>query len=175
MATPDQSPLFETVRGVFAAENWAFEEIPGRGVVKAGFEAHHSRVELHVQVFPELSALSVVSESPLAVSDPARRERLAELAMRVNQTLTVGGFEMNWDAGRLIFRATNVFTGEAGDPSIVRGLIHTTLLEMDRVAPLVMLLSQAEGPQLAGLDLPALLSRLDRPPDSAAGPATPAR
>ncbi|MCB1076620.1 MAG: hypothetical protein KDM63_07850 [Verrucomicrobiae bacterium] len=159
---PETSPLFAAVRAVFDAEGWAYHAVPGRAVIQAGFEAHHTRVELHVQAFPELNAVSVVSESPLALPDPARRERLAELLLRTDQTLTVGAFEMDWDAGRALFRATNLFpSGAAPDPQIVRGLVHTTILEMDRIAPLIVLISQAEGAALLGIDLPGLMSRLD--------------
>ncbi|MBL9160435.1 MAG: hypothetical protein JNJ70_23335 [Verrucomicrobiales bacterium] len=158
---PEDSRLFDAVKAVFNAEGWAYHAVPGRAVIQSGFEAHHTRVELHVQAFPELNALSVVSESPLALPDPARRERLAELLLRTDQTLTVGAFEMDWDAGRALFRVTNLFSSDAVDPAIVRGLVHTTILEMDRISPLIVLLSQAEGPALAGIDLPALLSRMD--------------
>jgi len=158
---PESSALFAAVKSVFDAEGWAYHAIPGRAVIQAGFEAHHTRVELHVQAFPELNAVSVVSESPLALPDPARRERLAELILRTDQALTVGAFEMDWDAGRVLFRATNLFANAAPDPAIVRGLVHTTILEMDRIAPLIVLISQAEGPTLAGLNLPELMARLD--------------
>lgn len=155
------SPLFATVKELFDREGWSYREIPGREVIQAGFEAHHTRVELHVQAFPALHAVSVVSESALALPDPVRRERLAELILRTDQTLSVGAFEMDWDAGRVLFRVTNLFSTEAGDPAIIRGMVHTVILEMDRIAPLIVLISQAEGPALAGLNLPELMTRLD--------------
>ena len=160
-ASSGPSPLLATVLALFKKEGWACQEVPGREVIQASFEAHHTRVDLHVQAFPALRAVSVVSESPLALRDPARRERLAELLLRTDQTLSVGAFEMDWDAGRAIFRVTNVFSTEAGDPSIILGLVHTTILEMDRIAPLIVMISQAEGPALAGLNLPELMGRLD--------------
>lgn len=158
---PERSALFASVKALFDAEDWAYHAITGRAVIQAGFEAHHTRVELHVQAFPELNAVSVVSESPLMLPDPARRERLAELILRTDQALTVGAFEMDWDAGRALFRVTNLFPTGAADPAILRGLVHTTILEMDRIAPLIVLISQAEGPALAGLNLPEMMSRLD--------------
>lgn len=159
------SELYSTVLSVFASEGWACAEVSGREVVHAGFEAHHTRVELHVQVFSELAAVSVVSESPRQCTGPAQRERLAELAMRVNQTLTVGNFEIDWDSGRLCFRVTNLFSSPQGDPAIIRGLVHTTVGEMDRIAPLEAILLGAEGPSLASLDLPSLIRRVDLLPD----------
>lgn len=167
------SELFSTVLEAFAEAGWACNEVEGREVVRAGFEAHHARVDLHVQVFPPLRAVSVVSESPRACPGPAHRERLAELAMRVNQTLTVGNFEMDWDAGRLIFRVTNLFPTAAGDAEIIRGMVHTTVGEMDRIAPLEGILLGSEGPQLAALDLAALLRRSDLLPEVPPPQATP--
>ena len=163
---PEHSTLFASLKATFEAEGWAFHEVPGRAVIQAGFEAHHTKVELHVQAFPELKAISVVSESPNQTSDPLQRERLAELVLRTNQGLTVGNFEMDWDAGRVMFRATNLFTTTEASAEIVRGLVHTTILEMDRISPLVVLLLQTEGPELAGIDLLALMTRLDLLPGS---------
>jgi hypothetical protein len=162
---PAPSPLFATLLSAFNEAGWACAEVPGREVLRAGFEAHHARVELHAQAFPELPAVSVVSESSRASTDPPRRERLAELAMRVNETLTVGNFELDWDAGRLLFRATNLFASPEGDARLIRGLVHTVVVEMDRIAPLEAMVLNAEGPALAGLDLAALLRRRDLLPE----------
>ena len=159
------SLLFLTVKSAFDEEGWGYTEVPDQEVIQAGFEAHHTRVNLHVQAFPELPAVSVVSESAQTTDSPAKRERLAELVMRVNQTLTVGNFEMDWDAGRLIFRATNLFLQSEGDREIVRGLVHNAIGEMDRIAPFEVLIHQAEGAELASLDLVGLLSREDLLPE----------
>ena len=85
--------------------------------------------------------------------------------MRVNQTLTVGNFEMDWDIGRLIFRATNLFPSPEGDMAIVRGLVHNTIGEMDRIAPFEALIHQSEGSALAGINLQEILSREEFLPD----------
>lgn len=155
------SELFKTVLAVFGEAGWAHQVVEGREVIRAGFEAHHTRVQLHVQVFAPLSAVSVVAESDRHSADPARRERIAELAMRVNQTLTVGNFELDWDAGRLFFRVTNLFPSPAGEAGMIRALVQTAVLEMDRISPLEAMLFRAEGPELAALDLTALLDRED--------------
>lgn len=159
------SELYATVLSVFTAEGWSFSEVAGREVLRAGFEAHHTRVDLHVQVFEGLAAVSVVSESPVSCPGPAHRERLAELAMRINQTLTVGNFELDWDSGRLLFRLTNLFPSPQGDSGIVRGMVHTVVGEMDRIAPLEAIVLRAEGPALAALDLVSLMEREDLLPE----------
>ena len=161
----DDSALLSTVTRVFESEDWAFARVEGREVLRAGFEAHHTRVDLHVQVFPELGAVSVVSESPLPAGDPARRERFAELVMRTNETLTIGGFEMRWEPGTVVFRVTNLFPTPQGEEKIITGLVVTTISEMDRIAPLLAILSRVDGADLAGMDLPTLMDRDDLLPE----------
>ena len=155
------SELYQTICTAFQQENWQYAEVSGREVIKVGFEAHHTRVEMHVQVFPELRAVSIVSEASHGTNDVARRERLAELAMRCNEMLTIGNFEMRWDHGILLFRATNLFTTPQGDPEIIKGLIHTAVSEMDRISPLHSMIMTAEGADLAVLNIPELLNRDD--------------
>ena len=151
------SELYSTVLSTFQTEGWEYTEVSGREVLRSGFEAHHTRVELHVQTFEPLSAHQT--------SNPAKRERLAELAMRVNQTLTIGNFELNWDAGQLIFRATNLFPTPQGDQSIIKGLVHNAIGEMDRIAPLENMVLTAEGATLAGINLVQQLQRIDLLPE----------
>ena len=155
--------LFEQVQAAFEEEGWAHEPVDDRRgeVLRAAFEAQHTRVNLHVQVFDPIRAISVVAEAPLGTDDPARRERLAELAMRTNEGLTVGNFEMHWDRGLLMFRVTNLFSESGGDAAIIAGMIHATVAEMDRIAPLLSTIHRAEGAELAALDIPALLARED--------------
>lgn len=155
------SELFSTVKAAFSQEGWAFSEVPDREVVRAGFEAQHTRVDLHIQVFEKLSAISVVSESTYSTSEPHRRERLAELAMRVNQSLTLGNFELDWDAGRLMFRCSNLFSAPQGDVDIVKGLVHNTIGEMDRMAPFEALLHKARIDEVAGINITEMLERDD--------------
>lgn len=162
------SELYQTICNTFTAENWQYAEVEGREVIQVGFEAHHTRVNMHIQAFPELSAVSVVSETSTGTKDPARRERLAELAMRSNELLTIGNFEMRWELGVLVFRATNLFPTPQGTPGIIKGLVHTTVSEMDRIAPPLAMIMSAEGAELAGLNIAELLSREDllpQPPE----------
>lgn len=155
------SPLFQTVLTVFREASWDCVRVPNREVVTAGFDAQNGRVSLHVQAFPELAAVSVVAESAHLARNPVVRERLAELAMRANLQLTVGNFEMDWTVGRLYFRATNLFATERGETGLIRGLVETAVIEMDRLTPLIDTLCRLDGPALAGLDLEAALRSND--------------
>jgi len=159
--------LFDTVQSAFTQRGWHCEAVAGREVVEAGFEAHHTRVRVHAQAFPAIRAVSVVG---YATSDvPAARAGLiAEALMRLNQQLTLGNFEMDYDAGKVFFRITNVFVNETGDATIIASLVHAAVAEIDRLTPLLALLLRMEAPELARLNLKLFLQREDLLPPVAA-------
>ena len=134
-----------TVEETFGRNGWHCELIEGRDVLRAGFEAHHTRVDLTAQAHPPLNALSVVSESPLEV-DGAHVPVVLELLMRANKALTLGGFEYDFDRKLLVFRITNLFEREVYDSDIVASMVHCAIAELDRITPyaaIVLLYSPA--------------------------------
>lgn len=152
--------LFETVKATFDSEDWSYTQVENREVILAGFEAQHLMVNLHVQVFDEIGAVSVVSESDKTTYSTALRERIAELILRTNQTLTVGNFEMFWDEGRVVFRVCNLFSDNKGDSRTIAGMVHSTISEMDRLAPMMDILFDAEkctDGELDALSIPVLM------------------
>lgn len=163
----EPSPLFQNVIAAFGAAGWEYA-LAGDGtqeVLRAGFEAHHTRVELHVQVFAPVntvSVVSVVSEASIRVS-PVRRSIVAELLMRTNQELTVGNFEMDWDTGAVYFRISNVFANGAYEPDgeLIAGLVRANIVEMDRVTPFLSVIERTDEPALIALDVARLLQRED--------------
>ncbi len=159
--------LFDTVKRAFAQRGWHCDVVAGRDVVEAFFEAHHTRVRVHAQVFADIRAVSVVGYATADV--PAGRAGLvAEALMRLNQQLTLGNFEMDYDAGRVFFRITNLFGAEAGDAEIVASMVHAAVAEVDRVTPFLTLLLRMEAGELARLNLRLFLQREDLLPPVAA-------
>lgn len=161
------SALFESVKATFDSEKWSYTEVENREVILAGFEARHLKVEIHVQVFEEIGNVSIVAESVKTTFSPALRERLAELILRINQTLTVGNFEMLWDEGRIVFRASNLFPEGKGDPGIIAGMVHAVISEMDRLSPMMDILFEAEkcaDGKLAALSIPVLMETDEESP-----------
>lgn len=112
-----------SVEEVFGINGWHAELVEGRDVLRAGFEAHHTRVDLVVQAFPELNALSVVGESPMFIAEP-QMPALLELLMRGNKQLTLGSFEYDLDREMLVFRVTNLFEKDRFDGDIIASMVH---------------------------------------------------
>ncbi len=149
-----------TVEETFGQNGWHCELVEGRDVLRAGFDAHHTRVDLIAQAFPQLNALVIVSESPLAL-DEQHLPPVLELLARANKQLTLGGFEYDLDRGYLVFRTTNLFEREKYDSDIISSMVHCAIAELDRITPYAAIVRDTPSDLLDDLDLVRLLMRED--------------
>jgi hypothetical protein len=149
-----------TVEETFGANGWHCELVDGRDVLRAGFEAHHTRVDLIAQAYPQLNALSIVTESPMPLDEDHLPVAL-ELLARANKPLTLGGFEYDLDRGMLVFRITNLFERERFDSDIISTMVHCAIAELDRIIPYVAIVRDTPSDLLDDLSLPRLLARED--------------
>jgi len=157
---PPPSLQLQSVLEAFGRQGWQCEVVEGREVVETGFEAHHTHVHLLAQVFPELNALAVVGETPVHI-EAGHQPAALELLVRANKQLTLGAFEYDLDRGQLVFRITNLFERERFDADIVSSMVHCTIAETDRLAPLIVHLARTPADELHDLSLPLLLDRED--------------
>ena len=149
-----------TVEEAFGQNGWHSELVEGRDVLTAGFDAHHTRGALIAQAYPQLNALSVISETPLAL-DEDHLHSVLELLARANKQLTLGGFEYDLDREYLIFRMTNLFEREKFDADIISSMVHCAIAELDRIIPYAAIVRETAHDLLADLDLERLLLRQD--------------
>lgn len=149
-----------SVEETFGQNGWHCELVEGRDVLRAGFDAHHTRVDLIAQAYPQLNALTVVSESPLTL-DEDHLHMVLELLTRANKQLTLGGFEYDMDREFLVFRITNLFERERFDSDIISSMVHCAIAELDRITPYAATIRSTPADLLPDLDIPRLLLRQD--------------
>lgn len=149
-----------SVEETFGSNSWHCELVEGRDVLRAGFEAHHTKVDLIAQAFPQINGLSILSESPMPL-DEEHLPVVLELLARANKPLTLGGFEFDLDRGILVFRITNLFERERFDSDIICSMVHCAIAELDRIIPYVSIIRDTPADLLVDLDLQRLLMRED--------------
>lgn len=155
------SPLFQAILASVEALGWEFRRVPDCEVIEARFEAHHTHVPIHAQVFPEISVLHVVATS--AHEFQSRQiPKLCELVMRTTNQLALGSWELDWERGKALFRVSQILPPEFGVPkSILDGMVHTAVAEMDRLTPALAEISRLDAAGLALLDVRELMARED--------------
>jgi hypothetical protein len=161
------SALFDATRSAFKAQGWHCREVAGMEVLEADFEAHHTKVPLHVQVYGEPNIASVVATATVSVPK-THRLPVAELLMRTNKGLNIGNFEMDWDTGAVMFRASNVFPADRQDERIIASLVHAAVAEMDRLTPFLGEICQTSKGELMLLKVTDLMQRQDLLPPASA-------
>jgi hypothetical protein len=155
--------LLSAVEHTFSDAGWAFHKVDEREVLEADFEAHHTRVRVHVQAFAEIGAISVGANLTHKVPQ-SRAGVISEMLMRTNEELTLGNFELLWDTGAILFRVTNVIghrEATAADRQIIASLVHSAIAEVDRLTPFVSLVLGMTTAELANLNLKTFLMRED--------------
>jgi hypothetical protein len=150
------------VREVFDELGYAYVEVGGRGdVIEAGFEAHHTRIYVHVQVFEERGLLIVGGRGSVVLGEMHRRAG-AELLMRMNRELVLGSLELDMDSGQVLYRASLlVGGGDVPGRGVIGALVHDAVAELDRATPYVAELGRMGEREMGGLDLRNLLGRSD--------------
>lgn len=149
-----------SVEETFGSNGWHCELVEGAEVLRSGFEGHHTRVDLIAQAHPQLNALTIVTETPMTLTETCQPYVL-ELLMRANKPLTLGSFEYDLDREVLVFRITNLFEREKYDADIIASMVHCAIAELDRLVPYVATVRQTAPDLLPDLDLARLLERED--------------
>jgi hypothetical protein len=154
------SALFSATLAAFKGQGWAFQPVTGLEVIEANFEAHHTKVPLHVQIYGEAGILSVVARATVSVPG-THRLQVCELLMRTNKELNVGNFELDWDAGTVMFRTTQIFPGGSQDEKLIAGLVHASVGEVDRLTPFLAEVCRTPRGELLLLRVADLMKRQD--------------
>lgn len=154
------SALYVAALEAFKTQGWHYREVAGMEVFESDFEAHHTKVPLHVQIYGEAHIASIVATATVVVPK-SHRLSAAELLMRTNKELNIGNFEMDWDSGAVMFRATNIFPPHRYDHRIIASLVHSAIAEMDRLTPFLGEICKTPKGELLLLKVADLMQRED--------------
>jgi hypothetical protein len=134
--------MLNIINDAFSSQGWQAEPIPERDAVRATFRGRHSEFQVFVMSLPEQGLLRVAVVNPLAVP-AAQTAAVAELLHRLNATLPIGAFELDYD--RASVRTTAAL--DIGDgtlvASMVVAMVQRCLTAADEVWP--ELVAVAEG------------------------------
>ena len=154
------SALYAVALSTFKEMGWHYREVPAQEVIESDFEAHHTKIPLHMQIFGETHIASVVALSSLQVPS-THRLAVSELIMRTNKELNLGNFELEWDSGQVMFRISNVFPPNRHDQRILASMVHSAVAETDRLTPYLGEIIRTPKGELLLLKVADLMKRED--------------
>jgi hypothetical protein len=126
-----EQPIMDVVLRFFREDRWNFQHMEEKPVVRAGFRGEHGTWVCFARIDEQNRCL--IFHSTMGMHIPLQyRAAVLEYLNRVNYSLMVGNFEMNFDTGDVRFR-TSLEAPEGNIVlSMVRAMAYANVRTMDR-------------------------------------------
>ena len=123
--------IMDVVLRFFREDQWNFQKIKDKPVVRAGFRGEHGTWVCFARVDEENRRF--LFHSTMGLNIPVQyRAAVVEYLTRVNYGLPIGNFEMNLDTGDVRYKTSLEIPECPLDVSVVRALAYTNVRAMDR-------------------------------------------
>lgn len=137
--------LLQTAKTFFEQQHWRFEQAPDEPILKLGFAGQNGRFLCLFEAKEELSQVAFYAVRPGPIQ-ASRHAAVAELFMRINCTLRVGAFELNFDTGMARFRTGVDLEGVQDPVAVIQNLVLMTVATMDNYAPALAKVANGQSP-----------------------------
>jgi len=140
--------LFDTVLAFFAAENWEVSPVDAQPAASLEFQGEQGRWTCFAEIRQPYEQFLFYSIAPLQIS-PDRRMEMAEFLTRANYGLPLGSFEMDLDEGDIHFKTGIDVEGEQLTQGLVKHVVYTNVIMMDRYLPGIERVATGTSPREA--------------------------
>ena len=123
--------LKDSVEQYFATEGWDVTRSAGESALRMGVSTKNARWQCVVSVEEEDGVVFFHSVCPLKAS-PECRPRLAEFLMRLNRTIYLGHFVMDFDSGEIRFETYVHGANGAIDSEVMESFVTRNIATMDK-------------------------------------------
>lgn len=129
--------LFETVVSFFEANDWPTAQVESNTALQLAFQGENGQWACYAATNEESQEFVFYSLCPVNVPEN-QRLAMAEFLTRANYGITIGNFEMNFDSGEINYKTSINVEGDQISISLVRQLVYTNVMVMDRYLPGIM-------------------------------------
>jgi hypothetical protein len=128
--------ITEAIKSFFKQEGIKFEQVGRDSIFKLGFVGDSGCFLGYVNIDEEQRALYIRTLAPVRVPT-SKRQKLAELLMRFNQRLLLGGFDLNMNSGLIAYK-TSIILGEGNlHDDIIEHLLFANWWAIDKYFPAI--------------------------------------
>ena len=129
--------ILDAVISFFKEDDWTFTQVEDRPILRLGFQGDNGQWTCYAQAREEETQLLFYSLCPVKAPED-KRPAVAEFLARANYGLFIGNFELDFGDGEIRFKTSIDVEGERLSPALVRPLVYTNVLMMDRYLPGLM-------------------------------------
>lgn len=130
-------PIFDAFVRFFQEDNWHFEQLPGKPILKLGFRGDNGSWKCYAQAREAQHQFVFYSILDVNVP-PKRRQAMAEFLTRANYGLVIGNFEMDFNDGEVRYKTSIDVEGDRLTSALIKQMVYINVLMMDRYLPGIM-------------------------------------
>jgi len=130
-------PIFDAVVRFFQEDDWHFDQLPGKPILRMGFQGENGSWTCYAQVREPQHQFVFYSVLDVNVP-PNRRQAMAEFLTRANYGLVIGNFEMDFNDGEVRFKTSIDVEGDRLTSALIKQMVYINVLTMDRYLPGIM-------------------------------------
>ncbi len=129
--------IFDAMLQFFKDDDWKFQQLEGKPILRMGFAGKNGNWMSYAQAQDDKQRF--IFYSILETKVPAdKRQAVAEFLTRANYGLVIGNFEMDFSDGEVRYKTSVDVEGTQLAQSMIRVLVYTNVLMMDKYLPGVM-------------------------------------
>lgn len=138
--------LLDTLEAFFIHEDWEYQRLERREVLRLGFTGDHGHWSCFAQAREDQRQVVFYSICPLRVPE-AKRTAMAEFLTRANYGLIVGNFELDFDDGEVRYKTSLDVEDAELLPALLAHIVYANVTNMDRYLPgIVAVLASSQTP-----------------------------
>ena len=135
----------DKVTAFFKADEWGHAVTDDGRVLLAPFDGDYGRINVLATTREEEQQILVYSTFPSATAEE-RRAAMAELLMRLNWDLVIGGFEVDFKDGEVRYKTSLDIEGGELTDAMLRNLLYANVLTADRCRPAIIAVQGGASP-----------------------------
>ena len=145
--------IMETVVQYFNDYNWPFSKIEGEAARQTAFQGKNGEWSCYVFTSEEQQHLAFYSIYPESVVED-RRMAVAEFITRVNYSLVIGNFELDFEDGEVRFKTSIDVEGDRLSKALVGQVVLPNVVMMDNcLASIMKIINSDTSPAQAAAEI----------------------
>ena len=128
---PQLTPIMDSVRSFFDADDWTYEEIEGRNILRLRFSGETANWTCYAQVREEQERFMFYSTLEIKAPEE-KRLAVAEFLTRANYGLLIGNFELDFSDGEIRFKTSVDMEDSTFTPKFIQNMVYMNVLMMEK-------------------------------------------
>jgi len=130
--------MYQSIINFLKSKEWVYQEVEDKKIIHFGISANNGNIDCVADVRTDKKQFIFLSYCTVQAFQN-KIQQVSELISRINYSLVIGDFELNYETGKIRFKTSLYYDDTFPIPvSLVENTIITNLYMMDKYVPGIM-------------------------------------